>query len=104
MQDRRRHAGTPAGLRQAAQATHASTPTGGGEPTPAGSEAYDFLAPPQAPNELGRLGGYRVLRVLGAGGMGIVFLAEDPQLKRQMALKAMKPSLAASDSARKRFV
>ena len=36
--------------------------------------------------------------------MGIVFLAEDPQLKRPVALKAMKPSLAASDSARKRFV
>ena len=67
-------------------------------------EAIDFLAPAQAADELGRLGNYRVLRMLGSGGMGIVFEAEDLQLKRHVALKAMKPALAASTSARKRFV
>ncbi len=67
-------------------------------------EVYDFLAPPQAPDELGRLGPYRVLSVLGAGGMGVVFQAEDPQLRRRVALKVMKPVLAASESARKRFL
>lgn len=67
-------------------------------------EHYDFLAPPEAPGELGRLGDYRVLRVLGAGGMGIVFLAEEPELKRRVALKVMKPVLAASASARQRFL
>ncbi|HTU22148.1 MAG TPA: serine/threonine-protein kinase [Gemmataceae bacterium] len=67
-------------------------------------EDYDFLAPPQAPDEIGRLGPYRVLEVLGAGGMGVVFRAEDPQLVRLVALKAMLPSLAASASARQRFV
>lgn len=67
-------------------------------------EHWDFLAPPQAADELGRLGGYRILQVLGAGGMGVVFKAEDPQLERAIALKAMLPSLAASASAKKRFL
>src|SRR5581483_9248684 len=31
------------------------------------AELTDFLAPPQAPDELGRLGPYRVLAILGAG-------------------------------------
>lgn len=67
-------------------------------------EEIAFLAPPQQPDEIGRLGGYRVLQVMGVGGMGVVFRAEDPQLKRQVALKAMKPSIAASRSAKQRFL
>ena len=48
----------------------------------AAAELYDFLAPPQSPDELGRLGAYRVLKVLGQGGMGVVFQAEDPQAEK----------------------
>jgi Leucine-rich repeat (LRR) protein len=64
----------------------------------------DFLAPPQADDELGRLGKHRVLKVLGHGGMGVVYLAEDTRLKRLVAIKAMLPALAASASAGQRFL
>src|SRR6266446_554660 len=64
----------------------------------------DFLAPSQADDELGRLGKYRILKILGHGGMGVVFKAEDPKLKRIVALKAMLPTLAASASAATRFL
>ena len=36
--------------------------------------------------------------------MGVVFQAEDPQLKRPVAFKAMLPALAASDVGRQRFL
>jgi serine/threonine protein kinase len=65
---------------------------------------HDFLAPAESPDELGRLGQYRVRKVLGAGGMGVVFQAFDPHLDRLVALKAMLPSLAPSPSAKQRFL
>ncbi|HVT66587.1 MAG TPA: protein kinase, partial [Trebonia sp.] len=73
---------------------------------PAGvtEEVLHVLGPAQDPGEMGRLGGYRVLQLLGAGGMGAVFLAEDPQLGRRVALKVMLPVLAASPAARQRFL
>jgi Leucine-rich repeat (LRR) protein len=68
------------------------------------SSLTDFLAPAQSDDELGRLGKYRVLQILGHGGMGVVYKAEDPLLKRAVALKAMLPTLAVSASAGKRFI
>jgi hypothetical protein len=53
---------------------------------------------------MGRLGPYRVLKVLGRGGMGVVFLAEDVQLKRLVALKAMLPSYSQDSAHRQRFL
>jgi serine/threonine protein kinase len=70
---------------------------------PPGS-SLSFLAPAQEPDEIGRLGPYRVLKLLGEGGMGMVFQAEDPQLQRQVALKVMRPGTAATPSARERFL
>jgi hypothetical protein len=62
------------------------------------------LAPPQGPGEIGRLGDYRVLSVLGQGGMGLVLRAEDPSLRRPVALKVMRSALAANRAARERFL
>ncbi len=64
----------------------------------------DFLAPSQRPGSLGRLGHYEVLEVVGRGGMGIVLRAFDDKLHRIVAIKVLAPALAASGSARQRFV
>jgi WD40 repeat protein len=74
-----------------------------GEPEHAASLTA-FLAPPQADDELGRLGGFRILKILGHGGMGVVYRAEDVQLRRPVALKAMLPGLGARAKARERFL
>ncbi len=74
-------------------------------PTPAISdEVARLLAPPKQKGELGWLGSYRVLRVLGEGGMGTVFQAEDTSLERMVALKVLKPDRTAGDVARQRFL
>ena len=42
----------------------------------------------------GRIDKYKLLRVLGEGGMGIVYLAEQEEpVKRQVALKVIKPGM-----------
>jgi hypothetical protein len=69
-----------------------------------GVHSFPFLLPPQAPDEIGRLGGYRVLGLFGKGGMGMVFCAEDPGLGRLIALKVIKPSRRVSPEARQRFL
>ena len=76
-----------------------------GAPDLASLEYRSLLLPPAEGEEaLRRLGPYSVLKLLGAGGMGFVFLARDSKLNRSVALKVMKPALAANPDNKRRFL
>lgn len=63
--------------------------------------------PPESTNDLDltgqTVGEYYLIRRLGRGGMADVFLAEQQSLKRNVALKILKPELARDDSYVRRF-
>jgi serine/threonine protein kinase len=89
-----------------AEQTRTAGAADSGEPTGerTAEDLTAFLSPPQSADELGRLGDYRILRVLGQGGMAVVFEAEDTRLGRRVAVKAMLPRIAADPLAKGRFV
>ncbi|MGW5226700.1 serine/threonine-protein kinase [Nocardia niigatensis] len=49
------------------------------------------------------VGGYRIVRVLGSGGMGTVYLAKHPELPRMDALKVLSSDLTRNEEFRGRF-
>lgn len=56
-----------------------------------------------ATDEPRSLGPYRVIRRLGAGGMGVVYLAHDPKLDRRVAIKVVRADRLESPRAAARF-
>ena len=84
--------------------TYGSMPT-----TPAigphrGRELEPTWPPSRGDSDVGQVfGSYRLLDVLGKGGMGVVYLAEHVRLERRVALKMLNPECASNPMSVRRF-
>ena len=73
------------------------------EPSDSKREAISYLQEASHPELLGRLDGFDVERVIGSGGMGVVYKGFDTELNRPVAIKVLADHLATNGVARKRF-
>lgn len=53
-------------------------------------------------DDLGTIGRYRLVEVVGRGATGVVYRAWDPELRRHVALKTLHPQFQSADFARER--
>lgn len=66
--------------------------------------ALEFLETCDDPEYVGQLGSYRIIEVIGAGGMGVVLRAHDPKLKRVVAIKVLAAEPRSNPAAVERFL
>ena len=57
--------------------------------------------PTDSSEQTGEIGGYRIHGVLGEGGMGIVYQAEQRHPRREVALKVIRPGFASNQLLRR---
>jgi len=63
----------------------------------------DFLPPSTVEDSLGKLGGLELIRVIGSGGMGVVFEALDSTTGEKFAVKTLKMRSGRQSTLKKRF-
>jgi len=89
--------GAPVGRTQAAK-TSVAVLAGSGVPEPARDSSHGANDPVPT-----HIGSYPVLEVVGRGGMGVVYLAKDTELKRRIAIKVLPGKVAKDPSLLARF-
>jgi hypothetical protein len=62
------------------------------------------LPPSARPEFIGRLGSIEIRRMIGRGGMGVVYEGFDPALDRMVAVKVLSPHLVGDATAKERFL
>lgn len=89
---------TMSGRRRQASNPQQSQLSAGGSPVKGAANAAETIPP-----ELRQQKKYRVLRLLGRGGMGAVYEADHTMMRRKVAIKVISPSLISDPQALQRF-